>query len=48
MADYWLKLYIEILDDPKMAVLPDRLWRRIIELFLIAKKLHMNGHLPET
>jgi DnaD/phage-associated family protein len=48
MADYWMKLYIEILDDPKMAVLPDRLWRRTIELFLVAKKLHSDGRLPET
>ncbi len=48
MADYWIKLYNEILDDPKMAVLPDRLWRRIIELFLLAGKLHKDGELPET
>jgi len=48
MADYWMKLYIEILDDPKMAVLPDRLWRRTIELFLVAKKLHGDGRLPDT
>ena len=48
MTDYWIKLYIEILDDPKMATLPDRLWRRVIELFLCAGKLHKNGHLPDT
>jgi DnaD/phage-associated family protein len=48
MADYWMKLYIEILDDPKMAVMPDRVWRRTIELFLVAKKLNKDGHLPET
>lgn len=48
MADYWMKLYIEILDDPKMATLPDRIWRRIIELFLIAKRQGKNGHLPDT
>ena len=48
MADYWLKLYIEILDDPKMATMPDRVWRRTIELFLVAKKLNKDGHLPET
>jgi len=48
MTDYWMKLYIEILDDPKMATLPDRIWRRIIEIFLIAKKLGKNGHLPDT
>lgn len=48
MADYWMKLYIEILDDPKMATLPDRVWRRVIELFLVAKRLGKDGHLPET
>ena len=48
MADYWAKIYIEILDDPKMATMPDRLWRRTIELFLLAKKFNKEGHLPET
>jgi len=48
MADYWMKLYIEVLDDPKMATLPDRLWRRIIELFLAAKRYNKDGELPET
>jgi hypothetical protein len=48
MADYWIKLYIEILDDSKMAVLPDRLWRRVIELFLMAGRFHQDGNLPDT
>lgn len=48
MADYWAKIYIEILDDPKMATLPDRIWRRFIELILCAKKLGKGGHLPDT
>ncbi len=48
MADYWMKLYVEILDDPKMATMPDRAWRRTIELFLVAKKLNKDGHLPDT
>jgi hypothetical protein len=48
VADYWMKLYIEVLDDPKMATLPDRIWRRIIELFLCAKRLGNDGHLPPT
>ncbi len=48
MADYWAKIYIEIIDDPKMATMPDRLWRRTIELFLLAKKFNREGHLPET
>jgi hypothetical protein len=48
MADYWIKLYLEILDDPKMAMMPDRAWRRTVELFLVAKKLNKDGHLPDT
>jgi hypothetical protein len=48
MADYWAKIYIEIIDDPKMATMPDRLWRRTIELFLLAKKFNNGGHLPDT
>jgi hypothetical protein len=50
MPDYWIKLYHEIIDDPKMATLPDRLWRRAIELFLLAGKLcrDKSGILPDT
>jgi DnaD/phage-associated family protein len=47
-STYWIKLYHEILDDPKMATLPDRLWRRVIELFLLAGKLNHNGNLPDA
>jgi len=36
MKRSWIKLYIEILDDPKMGRLQDWLWRRAIELFLLA------------
>ena len=28
MGSYWIKLYHEVLNDPKMGRLPDRLWRR--------------------
>jgi DnaD/phage-associated family protein len=45
---YWIKLYHEIIEDPKMALLPDRLWRRVIELFLLAGKHGQDGLLPET
>ena len=51
MSDYWIKLYHEIIDDPKMAVLPDRLWRRFIELCLLAGRLNgeeKSGILPDT
>jgi hypothetical protein len=36
MRRSWIKLYLEILDDPKMGQMPDFLWRRAIELFLLA------------
>ena len=50
MADYWIKMYHEILDDPKMATMPDRLWRKTVEIFLLAGKLSKDksGVLPET
>jgi len=48
MANYWIKLYIEILDDPKMAILPERLWKRVIEMFLLAGKFGKKGELPDT
>lgn len=48
MSDYWAKIYIEIIDDPKMATMPDRLWRRTIELFLLAKRHNQAGYLPST
>lgn len=47
-SNYWAKVYIEIIDDPKMATMPDRLWRRTIELILIAKKYNADGHIPST
>lgn len=45
-SKYWIKLYHEILDDPKMGRLPDNLWRRVIELFLIAGDADGEGELP--
>lgn len=46
MYKYWIKLYHEILDDPKMGRLPDKLWRRIIEIFLLAGDNGDDGILP--
>lgn len=47
-SKYWIKLYHEILEDPKMGTLPDNLWRRAIELFLMAGELDEDGKLPST
>lgn len=46
--NYWIKLYHEILRDPKMARLPDRVWRRTIELFLLAGEIGKNGTIGNT
>ena len=41
-----IKLYIEILDDPKMGRLPNHLWRRAVEFFLLAGKNGNDVALP--
>jgi hypothetical protein len=41
-SKYWIKLYHEILHDP------DRLWRRTIELFLMAGEHDDDGCLPSV
>ncbi len=43
---YWIKLYHEILDDSKMGRHSDTLFRRTIELFLIAGDYDQEGVLP--
>ncbi len=45
---YWIKLYNEILSDPKMGRLSDRLWRRTIECFLMAGEHDQDGLLPSV
>jgi DNA-binding transcriptional regulator YhcF (GntR family) len=47
-SKYWIKLYHEVLDDPKMGMLPDTAWRRCIELFLMAGEMDAGGQLPAT
>jgi hypothetical protein len=44
---YWVKLWVDILGDRKMAFLPDRLWRRFVEMLLIAKADDDDGRLPD-
>ena len=46
-SKYWLKLYHEILDDPKMCLLSDRLYRRTMEMFLLAGDFDNGGTLPK-
>lgn len=47
-SKYWIKLYHEILDDPKMGRLSDSVWRRCIEIFLLAGELDNDGLLMPT
>lgn len=46
MANSWLKLYHETLNDPKMGTMSDHLYRRTIELFLLAGQENRDGLLP--
>ena len=48
MAGYWLKLYTEILDDPKYYRLSDNAKLGMYELMLVAKKTGQDGHLPSV
>ena len=43
---YWIKLYHEVLHDPKMGRLSDHLWRRFFEFCLIAGEEDAGGYLP--
>lgn len=47
-ATYWIKLYYEVLDDPKMGRLPDHVYRRAIEMFLMAGNEGNGGYLPSV
>lgn len=42
----WIKLYTEILQDPKMGRLSDRQYRTCVNLFLLAGQLDCEGALP--
>lgn len=46
MPGYWLKLYTEILDDPKYHRLSDTAKLGMVELMVVAKKNGANGDLP--
>jgi DnaD/phage-associated family protein len=45
-SKYWIKLYHEMLHDPKMGKMSDHLYRRTIELFLMAGEEAKDGQLP--
>lgn len=45
-SKYWIKLYHEMLDDPKVGRLNDSIYRRFIECLLLAGELDASGLLP--
>jgi hypothetical protein len=45
---YWIKLWLEILEDEKVSPLPDRLWRRFVEVCLVASAAGQGGALPDV
>lgn len=47
MAGYWLKLYTEIIDDPKYHRLSDTAKLGMVELMVVAKKSGTKGDLPD-
>lgn len=48
MRKTWIKLYHEILSDEKMGTMSDHLFRRTIELFLVAGQNDKAGLLPDV
>lgn len=46
MKHYWIKLWVEILDDDKIGMLPEYMKWRMIELFLVAGENGQDGLLP--
>jgi len=44
---YWIKLYHETLHDRKIATLDDHLWRRFVEVLLLAGENNEDGYLPQ-
>lgn len=45
-SKYWIKLYHELLDDPKIGRLTDSQFRLTINLFLLAGDCDQDGYLP--
>ena len=44
---HWIKLYVEMLDDPKVGLLPDAVKWRWVSSLLLAGELNENGFLPD-
>ena len=48
MRRTWIKLYVELLDDPKLALVPDLVRLRFIQLLLVAGADDQDGLLPDS
>jgi hypothetical protein len=46
MTTYWIKLYTEILHDPKVNLMGEHLCWRMVQLFLLAGENNQDGILP--
>lgn len=46
--NYWMKLYYEMLDDPKVGRLSDSEHRTMVNCFLLAGKMDEDGRLPSV
>lgn len=46
MTKHWIKLWVEMLSDPKVARLPDSVYRKFIETLLLAGYRNDGGTLP--
>ena len=44
---HWIKLYVEMLDDPKVGLLPDAVKWRWVSSLLLAGELNEDGYLPD-
>jgi hypothetical protein len=44
---HWIKLYVEMLDDPKIGLLPDSIKWRFTSALLMAGELNEDGYLPD-
>ena len=45
---HWIKLYVEMLDDPKVGLLPDAVKWRWVSVLLLAGELNEDGFLPDV
>lgn len=45
---HWIKLYVEMIDDPKVGILPDAIKWRWVSALLLAGELNEDGFLPDV